>query len=56
MVGDSAAQTSDGWEILDLLGKKGLCPEEVEEGEVVGEEVALSTDPALAAVGLGRSW
>lgn len=56
MVVGFAAQTRDDLGTLDLLRRKDLCPEEVEEGgvEVVG--VALSTGPGLAALGLGRSW
>lgn len=54
--GGFAARTRDDLGTSDLLRRKDLCPEEVEEGgvEVVG--VALSTGPGLAASGLGRSW
>lgn len=56
VAGGCAAQTRDDLGTSDLLRRKDLCPEEVEEGvvEVVG--VALSTGPGLAALGLGRNW
>lgn len=55
-VGGFAARTRDDLGTSDLLRRKDLCPEEVEEGvvEVVG--VALSTGLGLAASGLEKSW
>lgn len=55
-VGGFAARTRDDLGTSDLLRRKDLCPEEVEEGVVEVAGVVLSTGLGLAASELEKSW